>query len=294
MVSGAAQVVGAVGGGLLAEFDLSWPYLVRMGLLAAVFVVGLAAMHDTGFTPRAATLATMPAEVRRVLRASVDFGWRSRPVRLFMIVSFVHGAFLVWGFYAWQPYFLELLGRDATWIAGVVAALIAVATIAGNALVDFFTRFCGRRTTLLAASAAVLAVATVGVGLAGSFWPAVALFLVAMAATGVGTPVQQAYLHAVVPSAERATVVSAVSLVGSAGGTAGSLGLGYLARAQSVAAGYATGGLFMLLALPPILVLRGRREDADRIVGQRAGKPAPCAGQGLPPVSSLDTTVRQP
>ena len=32
-------------------------------------------------------------------------------------------------FYAWQPYFLELLNRDAVWVAGVVSALMSVAMI---------------------------------------------------------------------------------------------------------------------------------------------------------------------
>lgn len=107
-------------------------------------------------------------------------------------------------------------------------------------------------------------------------------------------PVQQAYLHAVVPSAERATVISAVSLAGSVAGTGGSVGLGYLSRVHSVGAGYVTGGLFALLALLPLFVLRGLRETADWIVGRSAGKQGPCAGQGLPQVASLDTTVRQP
>jgi hypothetical protein len=131
------------------------------------------------------------------------------------------------------------------------------------------------------------------VGLVDSFWPAVLLFLVAMGAMGVVTPVQQAYLHAVIPSSERATVVSSDSLVGSAGGIGGSLGLGYVARVQSLAAGYISGGLMTLLAVPPLPTLRGRREAAD-LIGQRAGKAAPCAAQGLPQVASVDTTARQP
>jgi hypothetical protein len=106
-------------------------------------------------------------------------------------------------------------------------------------------------------------------------------------------PVQQAYLHQVIPSAQRATVASSVSLVGSAGGIAGQLGLGYVARAQSVAAGYVVGGLAMLAALPPLLVLRRMGGQPDRIIGTSAGVKAPCAAQGLPAVSSVDTTVRQ-
>ena len=294
MVSGAAMLVGSVGGGLLGTVDLALPYAVRAGLLAAVFVVGLAAMHDLGFTPRTTTVAAMPNEMNKVLQASLTFGWRSRSVRWLMLVSLFHGAFLMWGFYAWQPYFLDLLGRDAVWVTGVVSALIALSTIAGNAVVDVFARLCGRRTTLLLTASGLLAIAAVGVGIAGTFWTAVVLLLVVMAAMGVVTPVQQAYLHAVVPSNQRATVVSFNSLVGSTGGIAGSLGLGYVARVQTVAAGYVTGGLTTLLALPAIVALRRMGESADVIVGRRAGKDGPCAGQGIPQVSSIDTSPPQP
>jgi MFS family permease len=294
MVSGAAMIIGSVGGGVLGNLNLAWPFLVRASLLATVFLVGWWAMHDIGFTARTTSLSAMPAEMGRVLDASLTYGWRSRSVRLLMLVSLVHGAFMMWGFYAWPPYFLELLGGDAVWVAGVIAALTAAATIVGNGLVEFFTRFCGKRTTLLIAATVVMVAAATGVGLVGSFWPAVALLLVATAAQGVGTPVQQAYLHLVVPSAQRATVVSSVSLVSGVGGIGGQLGLGYVARAHSVAAGYVTGGLSILLALPPLLLLRRIGERADVIVGRRAGKRGPCAAQGLPQVASIDTTARQP
>ena len=294
MVSGAAMLVGSVAGGLLGNLDLAWPFVVRALLLGGVFLVGLGWMHDVGFTPRTTTMAAMPAEMRQVLGDSVEFGWRSRPVRLLMLVSLFQGGYLMWGFYAWPPYFLELLGRDAVWVSGLVAALVALSTIAGNTLVELFTRVCGKRTTLLLWAAAVMVAAVVGVGLAGSFWLALALLLVATVAEGVAMPVQQAYLHQVVPSQQRATVVSSVSLVGSAGGIGGQLGLGYVARAQSVAAGYVTGGLTLLLVLPPLLLLRRRREPADAIVGRTAGKKGPCAAQGLPVVATIDTTARQP
>jgi MFS family permease len=294
MVSGGAELVGSVGGGLLGSIDLALPFLVRAGLLATVFAVGLVRMRDIGFTPHATTVAAVPSEMNRVLQASLTVGVRNQSVRLLMIVSFVQGAFLIWGYYAWQPYFLDLLGEDAVWVTGIVAALIALSTMVGNGLVDYLANFCGKRTTLLLASSGVMAVAVVGVGLVDSFVPAVLLFLLAMGATGVGFPVQQAYLHALVPSTERATVVSFGSLVASAGGIGGSLGFGYLSRAQSVATGYVTAGFTTVLALPPLLYLRARREPADVIVGRRAGRSSPCAGQGLPPVALVDTTPRQP
>jgi MFS family permease len=293
MVSGAAMLVGTVGGGLLGSLDLAWPYLGRAVLLLAVFVVAFGAMHDVGFSPRASTLAAMPAQMRQVLRASLTYGWGRRSVRLMMIVSFVQAGFMMWGFYAWQPYFLELLGQDEVWVAGAVAALIASSTIAGNGVVEFFTRFCGKRTTLLLWAAGVLSVASIGIGLARPFWLAVTFLVLATGTLGVAGPVKQAYLHQVIPPEERATVVSFDSLVGSAGGIGGQLGLGYVGRAESIATGYIVGGITLLAALPVLVVLRRLGEAADVIVG-RAGRRAPCAAQGLPEVTAVDTTARQP
>lgn len=71
-----------------------------------------------------------------------------------------------------------------------VSARIALSTIAGNALVEFSTRFCGRCTTLLIWAAVVLVAATVSAGLVDSSWPAVTLLLVATGAEGGGAPVQ--------------------------------------------------------------------------------------------------------
>jgi MFS family permease len=294
IVSGFAMLIGTVGGGVLGEFDLSWPFLARCALLTAVFAVAFKSMHDIGFVSRATGLSAMPTEMSRVLRASLHYGWGRRSVRLLMIASFVQGGFLMWGFYAWQPYFLELLGRDAAWVAGAVAALIAGATILGNYLVEYFTRFCGKRTTLLLWASGVTAVAAAGVGVVGTFWAAVALLAVAVGALGVWMPVKQAYLHEVIPSEERATVVSFDSLVGSAGGMGGQLGLGYLSRLQSVASGYVVGGVVLLAVAPVTLLLRRMQEPADDIVGRSAGRRAACAAQGLPAVSTVDTTVRQP
>src|SRR6478735_5801065 len=48
MVSGAAMLIGSVGGGLLGVIDLAWPYVLRAGLLGAAFVVGFNVMHDIG------------------------------------------------------------------------------------------------------------------------------------------------------------------------------------------------------------------------------------------------------
>jgi MFS family permease len=235
-------------------------------------------------------LNEMPAEMRKIARESVTYGWKAHSIRLLMIAGFIQAIFMAWGFYAWQPYFLELLGQDLAWVSGVVAALVALSTMAGNSLVEWLTRFCGKRTTLLLSAAAIQTIAAVGVGLAGSFWLAVLLYLVVSGAMGVWTPVRQAYLHQNIPSEQRASVISFDSLISSVGSMGGQLGLGRIAQTQSIATGYVVGGFTTVLVLPVIVLLRRLGDPADVIVGT-AGKRGACAAQGIPAVSAVDANT---
>jgi MFS family permease len=294
VVTGAAMLVGTVGGGFLGSVDLSIPFLVRAGLLVITFIVALPVMHDVGFTPRPVTLGHLVGEMRRVGRTGVTWSLREPQIRLLVVASMVQMGFLMWGWYAWQPYFLDLLQTNAVWVSGAIAAAAALATIAGNGLVEFFTRFCGKRTTLLIWASGIQSIASIAVGLTSSFWFAVASFLVVMVSFGVIVPVKQAYLHNVVPSEHRATVVSFDSMVGSAGSIGGQTGLGALSRAQSIASGYVVGGAVTLIALPVFARLRRLRRPADLVPGRGAGKRGPCAGQGLPEITTVDTKARVP
>jgi MFS family permease len=292
-ITGAAMLVGTVGGGLLGQIDLSLPYVVRSALLAAVFVVAYIVMHDVGFTPRRVTAGELPGEVARNARAGVEFGWRQRSLRLLMLAGLVQGGFLMWGFYASQPYLLDLLDSDAIWISGFVAAGVALATIVGNQVVRVASRFCGRRTTLLLAAAAVQSSAAVAMGVTSSFWVALPALLLVMGAMGVTSPVRSAYLHQVVPSEQRATVVSFDSMVSNVGGIGGQVGLGALGEARSVGSAFVLGGLVTSAALPLLARLRRLGGAPDRIVGERAGVEGTCAGSGIPAVSAVDTHAHE-
>jgi len=291
MVSGGAMLIGSIGGGLLASYDLTLAYWARAALLALVFVVAWLLMHDVGFTPKQMRLADLPSVMAEVARLSIRHGWKQPSVRLLMMIAFVQGLFMAWGFYAWQPYFLELLGADLPWVAGVIAALVSIATILGNEVSELLIRFVDRRTTILWSAALIQTAAILGVGLAASFWLAVVLYLVSMLAMGIWSPVRQAYLHRLIPSEQRATVISFDSLVNSSGSMIGQTGLGQLAQAQSYGAGYLVSGLTSALVWPLLGMLHRRDDEADVIL-HRAGQRGACAAQGLPCVAAVDSSAR--
>jgi MFS family permease len=287
-VTGAAMLVGTVGGGLLGQIDLSIPYVVRSALLVTVFVVAYVVMHDIGFTPRSLPARHLPGEIAANARAGVAFGWAQRPIRLLMLASLVQMGFIAWAFYAAQPYLLDLLDSGAIWVAGLVAAGIAGSTIAGNQVVEYFSRYCGRRTTLLLAAGVLETAAAILVGVAGSFWVALPALLVLTAGMGITSPVRQAYLHQLVPSERRATVISFDSMVSGVGGVGGQVGLGALGEARSVGTAFVVGGVATAAALPLFGAVRRIGGPQDRIVGVRAGVESSCAGHGLPAVATVE------
>ena len=263
IIAGIAMLVGTVGGGLLGQIDLSIPFVVRAVLLGALFVLAFFGMHDIGFEARSVTLQTLPTEANAVARAGIQFGWNKRPLRWIMIAGAIQNGFFFWAWYAWQPYFLELLNRDAVWVAGVVAALLSLAMIAGNSLVRFISRAGGRRSTILIWTGVVFSITAIAVGLADTFVLALGALLVGAVAMGVQMPVRQAFVHGMVPSAQRATVVSFDSLVSGVGSVGGQVGLGVLADRRSYSAGYVLGGAITLAAVPIVWMVRRMHSSAD-------------------------------
>jgi MFS family permease len=268
MISSIAMIVGTVVGGILGQVHLSLPYVGRAILVVAAFAVGFRTMHDIGFTPRTLKLKGVVGEMRKVGRAGITYGWRNPAVRMLVLESFLVMGFFMWAWYAWQPYFLELYGEDSVWLAGVIASLFALAGIAGNALVKRLAVPGRRRTTIMLGASAIMSSAMVGTGAVQSFWITVPIFLLGAVAFGIQQPVRQTYLHASIPTSERATLVSFDSLLGSLGSVGGQTGLGYLSQERSIPAGFVLGGLTTFLTLPLFARLRALEEPADRITAE--------------------------
>jgi len=289
IIGGVAMLVGTVGGGFLGQVNLALPFVVRSVLLVVLFGLAFFGMHDVGFQSRKVTWKTLPSEAAAIGVSGVRHGWRNRPLRLIMIAGAMQMGFFMWAWYAWQPYFLELLERDAVWVAGVVAALLSLAMIAGNSLVKFFMRFCGRRTTLLLWTAGGFSLASIGVGLAGNFPIALAFLLLTAVSMGVQMPVRQAFVHAIAPSEERATVVSFDSMISGIGGVAGQTGLGIYSERQGYAAAYVAGGLVVAFAAPFVIAARRLQPDADFFEGTHASETDGCVPHGLPAITHVDS-----
>lgn len=265
VVAGAAMLTGSALGGVIAQLsDLGMPYLVRAGVLGLTMVVGWWFMRDLGFTPQAH--ASPVAAVRSVLAGAVDGGLRNRPVRWLMLAAPFTAGTGIYVFYALQPHLLQLYGDpNAYGIAGLAAALSAGAQIVGGLLAPRLRRLFRLRTDVLIVGGVLGVALLVLLGLVGTF--ATALLLVAiwsMAAAAVA-PLRQSFVNGAIPSAQRATVLSFDSLMGSAGGVVIQPGLGRVADVAGYPASFLAAAALQALSLPFVVLARRERAASDPI-----------------------------
>lgn len=263
VVGGAAMLSGSVAGGFIAQAtSLGVPFLVRVGVLCAMFVVAFVLMKDLGFA-RAAKQTPLRA-ARQILVISWKHGFGNPPVRWLMLAApFVSGVGF-YAFYAMQPFLLNLYGNRAAYgIAGLAAAIIAGSQIAGGLFAPRIRGLLRRRTSALILGTAVAALLLALLGATRAFWLAL-LLLVLWGVTGAAvTPVRQAYLNDLIPSKQRATVLSFDSLMGSSGGVVIQPVLGRAADAWGYGTSYLVGAAVQLLAVPFLLRSRHENSEAD-------------------------------
>src|SRR5256885_7899873 len=183
-------------------------------------------MPERGCTRRTREPRRVPAEMRKVFGEGLKYGLHHPVVRPVMLASLVWMSFLIFGFYSWQRYFLDLLGKNLVWVDGVISSLFGLSMIAGNALVGPLSRVVRTRTGVQMASVAVPAVTIVLGGVLTNFYVVVSLYLTYGIALGVAMPVKQGYLNAHIPSAQRATIISLDSMFANTGGVIGPTGRG--------------------------------------------------------------------
>jgi MFS family permease len=267
MVSGVAMLGGSVAGGVIAQAtSLGVPFLLRVAVLLLMFGVAFQLMRDLGFTP--ARDASPIRAVRNVFMTSLDHGLKNRPVRWVMLAAPFTSGVGFYAFYAMQPYLLELWGDEEAYaVAGLAAAIVAGSQIAGGYLAPRIRAQFERRTTALILGTVVSSLVLVLLAFTDHFWVALGLLVAWGLVFAAEMPIRQAYLNGMIPSQQRATVLSFDSLMGSTGGVVIQPVLGKTADVYSYATSYVVGAAFQALAVPFLFLSRRERSPSDAMVG---------------------------
>ena len=265
-VGGAAMLTGSVAGGFIAQAtNLGVPYVIRAAMLGVTLIVAFWFMHDLGFKP-ARDVGPVKA-VRTVIKGAVDGGLRNRPVRWLMLAGPFTGGVGFFAFYAFQPYLLQLYGDpNAYGIAGLAAAIVAGAQILGGIAVSRVRRLFKRRTDALILGSMLTVVLLVLVGLTSSFMVALVLIVLWCLAFAMEAPLRQAFVNGLIPSEQRATVLSFDALMSSSGGVVAQPALGRVADLYGYPASYVVCGAISVLAVPFAILARRENAPSDPIV----------------------------
>jgi MFS family permease len=263
VVTGAGMLIGSVAGGFIAQqTSLGVPFVLRGVMLVGMFAVAFKLMHDIGFSP--AKRGRPLAEMRAIASASIEYGWRAPAVKWLMLEALFTGGVGIYVFYALQPYLLELYGDPHAYqVAGLVAAVVAGAQILGGVAAPAIRKLFQRRTSALIAiaSASVVTLATISV--VNSFGAVLALTVVWALLFAAAMPVRQSYMNSLIPSRQRATILSFDSMMSSTGGVWGQPLLGRTADIWGYAQSYAVAAGISALALPFLALSRQHETRAD-------------------------------
>jgi len=235
------------------------------------FVFAFLLMKDLGFKP--ADEKNPIKEVKIIIAGSVRHGLRNPPVRWIMLAAPFTGGVTIYAFYAMQPYLLQLWGNEKAYgVAGLAAAIVAGVQIAGGLLVPQIGRIFRRRTTVLLTCEAISVLMLAVVGLLPNFWVAVTLLILWGLMFSATMPVRQTYLNGLIPSEQRATVLSFDSLFGSSGGVVFQPLLGQAADVWSYPASYIFSAAIQALAVPFTWLARHEKASSDEIRSVNGGK----------------------
>lgn len=260
ITGGIAMLTGSVAGGYIAQVtNLGVPYILRAGILGLNFIVAFAFMKDLGFNPKRTKNALK--DMKKIFTNSIDLGLRKPSIRWMMLEAPFSVGVSFYAFYAMQPFLLKLYGDPHAYgIAGLAAAIVAGAQIAGGFLVPFVNKLFKRRTSVLLTIVSINSLILILVSFASSFPLAIMLLVIWGLVFAIRMPVRQAYLNEQIPSAQRATVLSFDSLMGSSGGVVIQPILGKVADAYSYSASYLAGAAFQIISIPFILLARRTRK----------------------------------
>lgn len=262
-VSGVAMLVGSISGGVIAQTtNLGTPFLVRGIILLITCVIAVIYMKDLGFSPRKG--AHPMTEVKSVLSASLKHGFKKPSVRALMLAAPFGAGASYFAFYALQPHLLNLYGnKEAYGIAGLAAAIVAGAQICGSMLVPVFRKAFRKRSSILIISTVMSGLVLLSIGVFQNFWVTLGLIVVWGLIYAAALPVRQSLLNSLIPSEQRATVLSFDSLMSSTGGVVTQPILGRVADVYSYPAAFVGSGIIQLMAIPFVVKTRRQKLPQD-------------------------------
>ncbi len=239
-----ARIVSALLGAFLADIWMPLPWLVGSGFFLTCGAIA-SFLKEEYFTPRKFSLQERLSAIRQTVKASYEYGYRSKNVRFVLVLVIMQIFALKGPDMQWQPFFGDELAHKAS--LGFIWTAMVLSMMYGAWLAPRILRKTAEERKALA-----MCQITIGIGVAGAAilgWLPISLVLFFLHEVGRGAfePIKEAYLHDNIPSKERATIESFESLAHHGGGMIGLFVSGVLAQQLGISWTWIIVGTILIL-----------------------------------------------
>src|SRR5438067_1940910 len=148
---------------------------------------------------------------------------------------------------------------------GLAAAIVAGAQILGGIAAPRIRGLFRRRTSALIATATVGVVVLGLMGILQNFWVVIGLVVIWSLIFAASMPIRQTYMNGMIPSRQRATILSFDSLMASTGGVWAQPLLGRVADVWGYGPSYVVGAAISAVAIPCLALSRRQNAPADTV-----------------------------
>ena len=227
-VAQGSGILGAVMGAAIADYSMVLPWIIGGTILLVTGVTASIWMKEEYFVRQELSFRSGMESMKNVAQASIHYGVRNKVIRFILVIGAMQFVAVQAPNMQWQPFFKQFLKSQLS--LGVLFATMTLGLMVGAALAPrFLEKIKDEKKSL------VITQILIGLGIAGSvvwnvFPAAITMFLVHEMARGIFKPLKDVYLHANIPSKERATLVSFESIAHHGGGMIGLLLSGFLAE----------------------------------------------------------------
>ncbi len=239
-----ASLAGALIGAFMGGINLALPWVASAATMIATALLASASMSEQSFVRRPYSFGAGWRQIGTTWKTGTAYARKSKPVRFLVVMSVIQSVGFMAPNMQWTPWFKQLLGSSTD--LGFVWWGVALMLMLGAELAR---GLAGNRSEQWTLCAVQIVIGACVVFAPYSSVTAYSLFFFLMHELGRGLykPLQDAYLNANIPSAERATLLSLNAMSFHIGGAFGLVASGALANAWGIPAAWVASGIVLIL-----------------------------------------------
>ena len=237
-------ILGIICGAFIADINIAIPWILASIITAITGILAIFLMKEKYFKQQTLSFSKNISKVKWTIKASIHCIKKSNVVKFLFLLGIIQAFSVQSSANHWQPYFSQLFESDIT--LGYLRSGMLIATIFGATLSSHMFKKKTNKNKILILLQIIIGL---GIFLSGSivYLPIIIIvFLLISFTAGMFEIIRTVYINENIPSQERATILSFMSMAYSLGAGAGLIFSGYIAEQSSISFTWIITGLILI------------------------------------------------